>query len=114
MRRIDRPMASARVHWLPEVQGGRQAPPPGPTYASTAVFVLGGDAELVPGRPEGGEHFSVMIEFERLDSRGECLAKVEFMSRDLVGDRLAVGARFLVMEGRKRVAEACVVEVFED
>jgi hypothetical protein len=107
-------MALARVRWFPESEGGRPAPPPGPTYASTAVFVLGGDSELIPDWPAGGEHFSVMIDFDDLGVADEGPAKVEFMARSLVADRLAVGSTFLVMEGRRVVAEARVTEVFDD
>jgi hypothetical protein len=107
-------MALARVRWLPEPEGGRPAPPPGPTYASTVVFVLGSDAELISDWPAGGEHFSVMIDFDGLSPAAEGPVKVEFMARSLVADRLAVGSTFLVMEGRKAVAEARVTEVFDD
>lgn len=107
-------MALARVRWFPESASGRPAPPPGPTYASTAVFVLGGGSELVPDWPAGGEHFSVMIDVDDLGVADEGLAKVEFMARSLVADRLSVGSTFLIMEGRRVVAEARVTEVFDD
>ncbi len=107
-------MALAKVRWLPERESGRPAPPPGPTYASTAVFVLGSDAELIPDWRAGGEHFSVLIDFDNLSTAAEGPVKVEFMARSLVADRLAVGSTFLVMEGRKAVAEARVTEVFDD
>lgn len=107
-------MALARVRWFPVPEGGRPAPPHGPTYAATAVFVLGGDAELIPDWPAEGEHFSVMLDFDEASPAGEGSAKVEFMARSLVVDRLAVGATFLVMEGRKAVAEARVTDVFDD
>lgn len=107
-------MALARVRWFPESEGGRPAPPPGPTYAATAVFVLGSDAELVPDWPASGEHFSVMVDFDDLSPAGLDPVKIDFMARSLVGHRLVVGSTFLVMEGRKAVAEAYVTEVFDD
>lgn len=106
-------MAEARVRWFSEAEGGRREPPPGPTYAATAVFVLGGDAELIPDWPAGGEHFSVLLDFDEMSPEGECLAKVEFMSWSLVADRLAPASVFLVMEGPRPVAEAVVTDVFD-
>jgi hypothetical protein len=106
-------MAIARVRWFTEAAGGRHEPPQGPTYAATAVFVLGGDAELVPGWPAGGEHFSVLLDFDETSPEGESLAKIEFMSWSLVADRLLPGSAFLIMEGPKPVAEARVNETFD-
>jgi hypothetical protein len=112
-RRIDEPAAHARVRWLTESEGGRAAPPPGPTYASTAVFIRGDDAEVVPDWPAGGEHFSVLLDFDGPVRDGVVDAKVEFMNRALVEDDLVVGSTFWVMEGRRAVAEARVLEVFD-
>lgn len=114
MRRVDRPMALASVRWFTEEEGGRRKPPPGPTYAATAVFVLGGDAELARDWPAAGEHFSVLLDFDEMSPEGESLTKVEFVSWPLVADRLMPGSAFLIMEGPKPVAEARVNETFND
>ena len=107
-------MAVATVRFFSEEEGGRHQPPPGPTYAATAVFVLGGDAELIPDWPAKGEHFSVLLDFDEASPAGESLAKVEFMSWSLVADYLLPGSSFLIMEGPKPVAEARVHETFDE
>lgn len=114
MRRIDKPMALASVRWLSESEGGRHSKPPGPSYASTAVFVLGGDTELIPGWPAEGEHFSVLLDFGEEGAASNDETKVEFMSWSLVADYLHPGATFLVMEGPRAVAEAHVTATFDD
>lgn len=114
MRRIERPMAVAAVHWFSEAEGGRPTPPPGPTYASTAVFVLGDDQALIPGWPSKGEHFSVLLDFDEVDAEGDCEAKVEFISWPLVSDYLRPGANFIVTEGPRAVAMARVDATFDN
>lgn len=114
MRRIDKPMALTTLRWFSEEEGGRQAPPPGPTYATTVVFVLGDDADVIPGWPAKGQHFSVLFDFGEAGPTRESEAKVEFMSWSLVADYLRSGANFLVMEGPRPVARAQVTAVFED
>lgn len=114
MRRIDKPMALASVRWLSESEGGRDMPPVGPSYAATAVFILGGDAELIPGWPAKGEHFSVLLDFGDNGAASADETKVEFMSWSLVADYLHPGATFLVMEGPRPVAQAQVTSTFED
>jgi hypothetical protein len=107
-------MAIATVRWFSEEEGGRHQPPPGPTYAATAVFVFGGDAGLIPDWPAKGEHFSVLLDFDETNLEGESLAKVEFMSWSLVADYLRPGSTFLILEGPKPVAEARVGETFDE
>jgi hypothetical protein len=113
MRRVDKPMARAHVRWLTEAEGGRAAPPPGPTYASTAVFARGDGDEVRTDSPAGGLHVSVLLDCGdgSVDER-VVDANVEFMRRELVEDDLVEGAVFWVMEGRRAVAEARVIEVF--
>lgn len=107
-------MAIATVRWFSEEEGGRHQLPPGPTYGATAVFVFGDDAELVPGWPAQGEHFSVLLDFDETSPAGESLAKVEFITWSLVADYLVPGSSFLIMEGAKPVAEARVSETFDE
>lgn len=107
-------MAIASIRWLSESEGGRDMPPAGLSYAATAVFVLGGDAEVIPGWPAKGEHFSVLLDFGANGAAGADETKVEFMSWSLVADYLHPGATFLVMEGARPVAQAQVTATFED
>lgn len=107
MRRITEPLALVRVNWV----GADRRPESGSTMAATAVFVLGDDAEVVPDWPAGGEHFSVMLEFIDSPSEpGSSNAKVDFLARDEVTDRLQEGAVFLLMAGRTPIAEVRVIE----
>lgn len=106
-------MALARVLWLSEQEGGRREPPPGPSYAATAVFEHGGDVELIPGWPAEAEHFSVLLDFDETTKERESRAKVDFMARSLVADSLVPGSIFLVMEGSRPVARALVYETFD-
>lgn len=114
MRAITDPVANARIRWRSADDGGRQSgPPPGPRYAATAVFVLGDDAQLIPNWPAGGEHFSVLLEYIGSGDHGsEVVAKIDFLARDLAADHVRQGAQFVIMEGRRPVADALITEVF--
>ena len=68
---------------------------------------------MIPGWPAQGEHFSVLLDFNETTHGSIGEAKVEFMSWSLVVDYLRLGAVFLVMEGPRVVAHACVTAVFE-
>lgn len=115
MRRLDEPLALAHVSWRSPGDGGRVAgPPPGPFFAATAVFVRGDDEQVVPDWPAGGEHFSVMLDYIDEVEDGEVDVKVDFIARHLVADLVHPDARFLVMEGRRPVAEACITKVFDE
>jgi len=108
-RRIDDPVALAQVRWHLD-----QAPPPQPggVVASTAVFVLGGDEEVIPDWPAGGEHFSVMLELVGpVSDDGRARAKVDFLDRSGVAERLQEGARFLFMAGRRALADVELTKV---
>lgn len=77
--------------------------------AATAVFVLGGDADVVPGWPASGGHFSVLFEFLDTSAGPGCIdAKVDFLAREVVADYVREGATFLVMAGPKPIGEARV------
>lgn len=97
---IDDPIAEAVIRWRTEEQGGRRSgPPTAPVYMATAVF------------PPGDQHMSVLI--EQLDVRedGSRACKVDFLVRELAKPALVPGARMLVMEGARVVAEADVLVV---
>lgn len=102
------------VRWLPPEQRGRRSgPPPGPGYAATAVFVLGGDADVTPGWPAAGEHFSVVLELLGPPSESG-QAKARFVAPDLANAYLSEGAEMLIMEGPRPVARALVLSVDDD
>lgn len=114
-RKLEHPVAMARVRWRSAEEGGRRTgPPPGPFFAATAVFVHGDDDQVIPDWPAGGEHFSMMLDYVGDVADGEAEAKVDFIARELVAGHLRPGARFLVMEGRRPVAEAVISEVFTE
>jgi hypothetical protein len=96
-----KPIAIARVRWL----GPSRNPAPGSTMWATAVFVLGNDAEVIPGWPATGEHFSVSLTFTDLSAE-EAEATIDFINRELVADYLHERAVFLVMAGPQPIAEA--------
>ncbi|MDX8055098.1 hypothetical protein SK571_37485 [Lentzea sp. BCCO 10_0798] len=97
---IDDPMAEAVIRWRTAEQGGRRSgPPTAPVYMATAVFT------------PGDAHISVLI--EQLDVRedGSRTCKIDFLVRELARPALVPGARMLVMEGPRVVAEADVLVV---
>ncbi len=103
MRDVSDPVAIARVRWL---DLGRH-PAPGSTMGATAVFVLGNDAEVIPGWPAMGKHFSVLLTFtDALTGTGEAEAKVDFLDREAVANHLREGATLLIMAGPQPIAEA--------
>src|SRR5438105_4500025 len=96
------PMAKVRARWLSRAEGGRVAPPTGPVYAATAVF-------LEPGRAEYSlnDQLSVVLRFAEGtgSTTGATDAEIDFLARELVGGRLKPGTKLHVMEGSQRVAE---------
>ena len=108
MRTVTDPVAMARVRWL--VPNPR--PSPGSTIAATAVFVLGDDAEVMPGWPATGQHFSILLTFtDSLSGKDEFEAKVDFLNREAVADYLQQNASFLVMAGPQPIAEGRITSV---
>lgn len=104
--------AAGNVRWLPLSRSvGRPVSPSAPSYSPTAVFVLGGEAEIIPGWPSTGEHFSLEIELGNPDLTGRVPARFRFLAPELVGDYLTPGAAFMVMEGPRPVGEAEVITV---
>jgi hypothetical protein len=107
-------MATALVRWFTEAEGGRPDLPPGPTYAATAVFIHGDDAQVIPDWPANGEHFSVLLDFDFIDAQRECQAATEFMTWSLVEDQLRARSPFLIMEGGRPVAEGRIIAIFDE
>lgn len=72
-RSVNSPVAFASIIWLTSEQGGRRSgPPPGPTYAPTCVFPLGGaeamrtyelttDTTMYFGKVAGGEGYQALV-----------------------------------------------------
>jgi hypothetical protein len=104
------PVAMARVRWLdPDPD---RHPGPGSTIAATAVFVRGNDAEVMPGWPVTGQHFSVLLAFtDSPSATNEAEAKVDFLDREAAADYLRENAAFVVMAGPKPIAEARIEAV---
>lgn len=110
--RVDNPVALARVRWR---VGEAPLPTPESAVASTAVFVLGGDEEVIPDWPAGGEHHSAMLELVgAMSPDGTAEAKVDFLDRSGVAERLHQGARFLFMAGPRVLAEVEVTSMLWD
>lgn len=108
MRDVTDPMALVRVRWL----SPGHHPAKGSTMGATAVFVMGNDAEVVPGWPAAGQHFSLLLTFtDAAPGTEEVEAKVDFLDRDAVADYLHDDAKLLVMAGPKPIAEAQVTAV---
>ena len=108
---IEKPLAIASVRWVSAAAGGRRSgPPTAPVYAATAVFVLGGECEVVPGWPATADQLSVLLQKTDERSDGTHVDKVDFLVPDLAIPMLRTGAEFLVMEGPKVVARAVVEE----
>jgi hypothetical protein len=96
------PLATGRLRWLRSDEGGRTAPPAGPTYAATA--------RLDPTLPVGD--VSVVLRFAADPiPGGEAEAEIGFLAPHLVADRLEPGLRLSVMEGPKQVAEFVVAGI---
>lgn len=99
------PVAHVRVHWKTAAEGGRPEPPPGPTYASIARL------------PQNGENFSVFLRFPEVipaDHRWDHAAELSMLAADLLPDIAASilpGARLILQEGRRAVAECEVLSV---
>lgn len=112
MRRFN-PVARGWITWRAPDAGGRpNGPPPGPQYAATAVFVRGGDAEVVPNWPDDAEHFSIGFNLEdEWSTDGRQRVEIDFLARDLVMHMLRPGSHLLVLEGWQVVAELDVEAV---
>lgn len=92
-------------------EGGRRSgPPPGPTYTTTAVPYLGGEAEVLPGWPATGPQFSIVLELlSRPDENGWMKASVRALVEDAPGsEALYPGAQLVVLEGPKEVGRMLI------
>ena len=109
---LEERLATAEVRWVPADQGGRRSgPPTAEVYAATAAFVLGKEAETVPGWPVGAALDSILIKPTSRGADGVDIAEIGFLVPDRVRQHLHVGSELLVMEGPKVVARAKVTQV---
>jgi hypothetical protein len=108
VREVSDPVATARIRWLDP----NTASEPGSTMGATAVFALGGDAEVIPDWPAGGQHFSILLTFtaSRAD-RHEVDANLDVLDRQGAADCLREDAPFFVMAGPKPIGKATITSV---
>jgi hypothetical protein len=112
MRRFE-PVATGLIRWRSPEEGGRTSGPPnGEQYAASAVFVLGGEADVLPGWPDTAERFSVGLNLIGHDSEWEPV-EVDFLARDLVMDKLRPGVEILITEGARVVADLRITELVD-
>jgi hypothetical protein len=96
-------MAKAKIFWLPEIEGGRKSPPPGPQYITVARF-----ADDKDNWPD--EAWSLIIEFDELSEERPCMiTEVRFLVEDAPSHLLYPGSKFELYEGRKLVAKGEVI-----
>jgi hypothetical protein len=87
----------AIVRWLSPKEGGRKAPPSGPTYATVAGF---GNAP-----PSLEEAWSLVLEFEsEPDAELKHRVRVQFLSPEAPQELLHPGSHFQLYEGSQLVA----------
>jgi hypothetical protein len=92
----------ADLRWLTPEQGGRQAPPPGPTYSTVAKFDAQGDEWM-------NEAWSVVVTFiTQPNPEGRHDVGIRFLVPEAPEELLSPGSRFWVMEGARTVAEGIV------
>ena len=93
----------ALLQWRSLEEGGRERPPPGPTYSTVARFHHQDPADWLR------EAWSLVIEFlEQPDATRSHRVRVRFLF-DGPEDWLTAGSKFDMMEGRKCVATGCVL-----
>ena len=108
------PLAYAAVSWLTPEEGGRRTgPPTGAVYASTCVFLLGGEAEVLPGWPGSSDQLSILLQEVSIEDQDIRLCKVDFLVRELARDFLCPGAQLLILEGPRIVATATIRAVMK-
>lgn len=98
---IEHPMARIALRWRTAAEGGRRSgPPTAAVYATTCCF---------PSACEGDPVMSILIEATPPDPDGRATARVGFLAPHLAAPHLRPGARILVLEGPRVVAEAVVL-----
>jgi hypothetical protein len=99
----DDQIVRADLRWLTQEQGGRFAPPLGPTYSSVARFSVQSDDEWMK---EAWRVVVIFISEPDLERRHE--VAIRFLVPEAPQDYLSPGSRFSLMEGMRAVAEGIV------
>ncbi len=95
-------IAKAEIEWVPENEGGRASPPPGPRYITVARFE--DEKEKYPE-----EAWSLVVDFNPpQDELGPFNAHVRFLADEAPSHLLRPGSSFELYEGRKLVARGVV------
>ena len=94
----------ARVHWVPEAEGGRHTMPRGPSYSTVAKF-----EELADRWPR--EAWSVVLAFDEEPQERDLIARIRLLVPETAPpDLLRPGARFELFEGSRLVAVGEVLD----
>ena len=92
----------ARICWASRDEGGREAPPSGPTYSTVARFNH-------PGGDWTTEAWSLVLEGMPADSSLSAIVDVRFLSPEGPGELLSSGSTFELFEGDRKVATGTVL-----
>ena len=92
-----------QITWLGPAEGGRPAPPPGPTYSTVAKFEAWADRW-----PR--EAWSIVAEWDVQPGAGLVTrARMRLLAADGPQDLLDAGSAFELYEGRRLVARGVVL-----
>jgi hypothetical protein len=96
-------VVEAELRWRSKGEGGRSAPPSGPTYSTVARFASQGESWK-------RDAWSLHIEFIGVpDGRLNHRVKVRFLVEGAPEDLLKLGSEFDLMEGTRVVAHGRIV-----
>lgn len=98
------PVAHVQIRWIPPEQGGRSRAVAPPTYAATAHFA---DEPL-------SELFSVVLVLRASTGAAASEASLRLLAADRLPEKirkLTPGARLVITEGPRPIAEATVASV---
>jgi hypothetical protein len=91
-------VVSAKLRWLRPEEGGRQEPPPGPSYSTVTRF----DQQHDSWRKEA---WSMVVEWvEKPDASMSHSVNVRFLVSAAPEKLLTTGSRFELLEGERVVA----------
>jgi len=115
MSNIEKPVAMAIIRWLSAAEGGRKAGPPlAKVYMATAFFLT--DKEEVDRKQRDSPILattllSILIQKTSQINKDEDRALIGFLAPNLARPSLYKGAKILITEGPKIVANAVVKEL---
>jgi hypothetical protein len=93
----------ACIQWLSSTEGGRQQPPPGPTYTTVARFARQDDQWT-------NDTWSLVLDFMASPDDRLChQVKVRFLAEGGPSGWLEKGSQFELMEGPKVVARGLII-----